>query len=175
MGNPGRRNACPPLTTALLVASMLLAPALHAQTLLTGVVRADSGGQPLSGVEVIVEGTGLKATTGTNGRYLLENVQAGRRFVLFRQIGYLPYRIQVSLVQRDTVRVNAQLVAGVMRLDSIVVEGAATKPRGLGVEGFEERQRLGSESSTPPRNSGGRNISGSTTSSGARGESASSG
>src|SRR5688500_15249050 len=117
------------------------APTLAAQSALAGIVRADSSGQPLAAVEVLIQGTSLKATTGPNGRYHVDRAPAGLCIVLFRLVGYLPSRSEVLLTPGDTTRANAMLIQGVMVLDPITVRGKS--PRGEGREGFEERRRLG--------------------------------
>ena len=111
------------------------------QSFLAGTVRADSSGRPLPGVEVLIEGTALRATTGLHGRYLIEGGPSGRRWVLFRSVGYLPERMEVLLTAGDTTVANAVLVPRAVVLESINVD--AKVPRGEGREGFEERRRLG--------------------------------
>jgi hypothetical protein len=101
----------------------------------------DSSGKPLPGVEVLIEGTILKVTTGENGRYLLSGVPAGQWRVLFRLVGHLPVRVGVQLAADDTTRVNAVLIPSTTVLDPIIVN--APTPRGDGREAFEERRKLG--------------------------------
>jgi hypothetical protein len=131
------RGSCPTAASLFL----FCAPTLAAQSALAGIVRADSSGQPLGAVEVLIQGTSLKATTGLNGRYHIEGAPAGRWTVLFRLVGYLPSRSEVLLTPGDTTRANAMLIPGVMVLDPITVRGKS--PLGEGREGFEERRRLG--------------------------------
>lgn len=129
---------------ALTLGCFLLgAGPLAAQSFLAGIVREDSSGRPLPGVEVLIEGTRLKATTGPNGRYLIDQAEPGRRMVLFRMVGYLPSRTEVQLRAGDTTWANALLVPRTVVLDSIIVKGEPSRPRGEGVEAFEERRRLG--------------------------------
>jgi hypothetical protein len=128
---------------ALGLLSVLGTSPLVAQSVLSGIVREDSSGRALSLVEVVIEGSGLKAVTGLNGRYVIEAVPAGRRMVMFRLVGYLPTRFEVLLTPGDTTRANVVLIRSVMRLDSIIVRAEPSRPRGEGREGFEERRRLG--------------------------------
>jgi hypothetical protein len=108
---------------------------------MAGIVRVDSSGKPLPGVEVLIEGTILKTTTGENGRYLLSGVPAGQWRVLFRLVGHLPVRVGVQLAADDTTRVNAVLIPSTTVLDPIIVK--APTPGGEGRDGFEERRKLG--------------------------------
>ncbi|MGH7561853.1 MAG: carboxypeptidase regulatory-like domain-containing protein [Gemmatimonadales bacterium] len=110
---------------------------------LTGVVRRDSTGQPIAGVEVLVERSEHRAVTDDSGRYLVGNLPTGRRVVLFRAIGYRPDRQWVNLPQGDTLWTNATLVPSVLHLDPVVVTAEQPGSRGVGLEGFEERRRHG--------------------------------
>jgi len=128
----------------LLLTAMVLAPgALPAQAVLTGTVRADSTGTPLAGVEILVEGTAFRTTTGPNGRFAISGIPAGSRFVLFRSVGYHPVRTPVLLSAGDTTFANALLVPGEVILPPVEVRATPDAPRGVGLEGFAERKRLG--------------------------------
>ncbi|HET9274655.1 MAG TPA: carboxypeptidase regulatory-like domain-containing protein [Gemmatimonadales bacterium] len=128
----------------LVVAVLLFAPfPLSAQSALAGIVREDSTGRPLASVEVLVEGTSARAVTGPNGRYAIAGLAPGSRVVLFRLIGFLPLRLPVRLAAGDTTRANALMVPSTVVLDSIVVAGRQPGPRGIGVEAFEERRKMG--------------------------------
>lgn len=129
---------------ALLGVTVILgALPLGAQSVLSGRVREDSTGRPLPGVEVVVAGSVQRATTDKSGRYVLSLLPAGRRMVLFRSVGYRPSQEWVVLGDADTVWVNPMMVRMTVRLDSIVVTARPDAPRGLGLEAFEERRRLG--------------------------------
>jgi|GEM_PF-671064 len=119
------------------------APSLSAQSVLTGTVRADSTGRPLPGVEVVIVGSQWRTLTDGSGRYWLPMLPAGRRLALFRSVGFRPVQEWVVLGSADTVWANAMLVSQTVRLDSIVVTASPDQPRGLGLEAFEERRRLG--------------------------------
>lgn len=128
----------------ILVVLVLAAPAgLAAQGVLAGRIREDSTGRPLAGVEVLVQGTSLRTTTDGEGRYLIGAVPAGRRTALFRKIGFLPVRTELLVVTGDTVRANAAMAQGEIRLAPIEVTGKAEAPRGIGLEAFEERRERG--------------------------------
>jgi outer membrane receptor protein involved in Fe transport len=69
---------------------------------ISGVVTDAASGQPLEGVQVRVQGTGLGAATQANGRYFMINVPPGTYTVVAQRIGY--QRTEVSEV---TVRIDA--------------------------------------------------------------------
>src|SRR5688572_16853171 len=81
---------------ALLVLATVAAP-LSAQT---GTVRgrvADSAGTPLTGASVIVEGTGLRTTSGSGGAYEVRGVPAGTRTLRARLIGYAAATTEINV------------------------------------------------------------------------------
>src|SRR5690554_8018390 len=61
-----------------------------------GRVMADDG-RPLSGAQVILEGTTRGTLTNPQGQYLLVNVPAGSYTLQVRQIGYATGQAQVSV------------------------------------------------------------------------------
>ena len=116
---------------------------LSAQAVLTGTIRADSSGTPLAGVEVLLVGSSLRTVTDPRGRYSFGALPRGQRLMLFRSVGFHPVRETVVIGERDTVWVNAMLIPATVRLDPIEVRAQPDLPRGLGIEAFEERRRLG--------------------------------
>ena len=108
---------------------------------LTGIVRQDSTGRPLPGVEVVIEGPPQHTETDDSGRYVLSPLPAGRHVALFRAVGFRPSRIWVGLVPTDTVWADAALVPAVLHLEPIEVKSPGRVLTGL--EAIEERKRLG--------------------------------
>ena len=151
-------------TRALGAGGLLLALAapLVAQVTVSGVVREDGTGRPLATVQVIIEGTQRADTTDSAGRFRLD-APAGTRIALFRLIGYRPLRLRLQLVKGDSTTANADLVRETaQQLEPIETKAAPTAPRGVGVEAFEERRRLGFGKfidSTELRRSGNRRLS----------------
>ena len=110
---------------------------------MSGIVRTDSSGRPLAGVEVVILGTNARGVTAANGRYVIAAAPTGRRVVLFRLVGFLPTRTEVMLTAGDTTRANALMIPGAFVLDSIAVRSTPQRSTGEGRDGFEERRRLG--------------------------------
>ena len=114
----------------------------HAQAVLSGFVRADSTGEPLSDVEVILERSGHRATTGKDGKFVISRAPIGAHVAVFRAVGWRPIRLQVQLVGEDTVWAEVTLVRLGVHLPTVEVEASNTS--GIGVrDGFHERKRLG--------------------------------
>jgi hypothetical protein len=134
-----------PAVSLLVIAKLVTGAAgLEAQAALRGIVRQDSTGRPLAGVEVLLEGTERLVTTNAAGRFELGALPRGYRIALFRAVGFRPVRLAVNLVEGDTVWTEATLVpASAQELEPLEVTAEAKRPRGLGVEAFEERRRMG--------------------------------
>jgi hypothetical protein len=122
-------------------------------------VVTDTTGTGVAGVDVVLESTDRRARTDSAGRYLLQ-ARSGSFTVLYRSLGYHPSRETVRLNDRDTLVRNVTLiVANAQQLEAVTVKGR--QPRGTGLEGFEERRRLGLGSfldSTVLRRSEGRRV-----------------
>ncbi|MFN2316463.1 MAG: carboxypeptidase-like regulatory domain-containing protein [Gemmatimonadales bacterium] len=131
--------------SAVLAAALtLMTPvAADAQAALTGIVRDDSTARPLAGVEIILQTTNHRALTNEAGRYELTGLPTGVYQVIFRQVGYLPVRMDVLLRDGEATRANAVLVRSEVVLDPIEVIGETPRPRGNMVDAFEERRAMG--------------------------------
>lgn len=128
-------------TLVLCLLTVANAPALGAQAVLSGVVKEDSSGRLLPGVEVRLEGTDRVARTDSAGRYALVS-KKGEHVALFRALGYQPSRVRVKLADGDTARADAALVrVPAHELDTVAVN-AAPVVRTMR-EGIVERKRLG--------------------------------
>lgn len=135
---PGLTVACTAL--ALIGGAVPVA----GQVTVTGVVREDGTQRSLPGVAVLIEGTKREVTTDHAGRYRLD-APAGNRVALFRAIGLRPYRLRLHLIKGDSVTADVVMVReqAAQQLDPVVTTAHPTAPRGIGVEAFEERRRLG--------------------------------
>jgi hypothetical protein len=130
---------------ALAPLLLLVTPPLAAQAVIMGTVREDTTGRPLADVEVVIEALGRRVFTDSAGRYALSGIQPGARLMLVRRVGYLAVGIMVQLGPNDTIRRDVSLEPLAVELDPIEVTGRpeTRRPRGIGVEAFEERRRMG--------------------------------
>ncbi len=111
------------LTLALLAAGSAFAQALNTAKL-EGVVRDADTGQPLAGVQVVVEGTRLGNVTNNDGYYFILNVSPGRRGVTFSYTGYQKTTVANQLLLAgQTMTVDCNLSSTVVQLEGIVIEG----------------------------------------------------
>jgi outer membrane receptor protein involved in Fe transport len=77
----------------------------------------------LAGATVVVEGTRLGATTGSDGRYRVAQVPAGTYTVRARYIGYAPGTASVSVTAEQEATTDFGLVKSAQRLDEVVTTG----------------------------------------------------
>lgn len=113
---------------ACILSVLLAATPLAAQSgSLQGTVR-DSSGAPLFNASVIVEGTGLRASTGNTGQYQLHGVPAGTHTVRARLIGYQAGSAQVIIPANDVARQDFALARSTVQLAPIdVVVGSRAR------------------------------------------------
>lgn len=115
----------------LLLAALLAAP-LTAQTegLVRGVV-VDNQGAPLSGAQILVEGTGRGGVTGPTGTFQISGVPPGDHVLVVTMLGYAEGRLTVT-TGNDPVRFELSRTA--IDLDGIVVTGTPgeTQRRAVG-------------------------------------------
>ncbi|MCB0278362.1 MAG: TonB-dependent receptor [Calditrichaeota bacterium] len=94
-----------------IAVTLICASFLFAQTgKISGVVKDKTSGEALPGVNVIVEGTSLGASTDVDGFYVILNVPVGRHDVRFSYVGYSDLRVNDVIVNIDnTATLNAEL------------------------------------------------------------------
>ncbi len=89
---------------------------------ITGTVVDAENGQPIPGVNVIVQGMALGAVSNLEGQYTILNVPAGTYELKFSIIGYAEYRVQQVKVTIDiTTVVNAKLRSQALEGEEVVV------------------------------------------------------
>ncbi len=90
------------------------------------VIDAQSG-EPLLGINIIIEGTTQGAATGLDGTYIINNVDPGTYNLVFSGVGYQKKIVTNVTVSSDfTTNINVELSSEAIGLETVVVE--ATKP-----------------------------------------------
>lgn len=111
------------LMLALLATGSAFAQALNTAKV-EGVVRDADTGQPLAGVQVVIEGTRLGNVTNNDGYYFILNASPGRRSVTFSYTGYQKTTVSNQLLLAgQTMTVDCNLSSTVVQLEGIVIEG----------------------------------------------------
>lgn len=105
----------------LFVAMLLFGSSLIAQTI-TGVVSDASGALP--GVNVLVKGTSIGASTDFDGNYTINNVKENS-ILVFSSLGFITQEI---LVNNKTV-INVVLIEDAQALDEVVLVGYSSRKK----------------------------------------------
>lgn len=108
---------------------------------LTGVVRNEAG-EPLSGAQVMVWGSGNTTTTRDNGRFAITGLPAGTQTVEVRYVGFVPKRAIVDLVSARSVATTITMSEHADVLDGMIVYGV-DRQLANDLEGFNQRRKLG--------------------------------
>lgn len=89
---------------------------------LSGVVKDKTTGEPLPGVNVVLQETFLGASTDVDGFYVILNVPAGTYTVSFSYIGYKPVEVtNVRVVTDITKRLDLEMEPTTIELDQAIV------------------------------------------------------
>lgn len=91
---------------------------------ISGVLTDADTGEPLIGVNVIVERTALGAATDVDGAYVILNVPPGLYTMTFSYIGYQAVRVMDVRVNVDfTTRLNQKLTQTTLEMEAVEVFG----------------------------------------------------
>ncbi|MBN1302555.1 MAG: TonB-dependent receptor [Melioribacteraceae bacterium] len=84
----------------------------------------DAGtGEPLIGINVVIDGTTLGAATDLDGNYIINNIQPGVYTLIVSGIGYQKKRItDVNVASDFTTRIDLDLSASEIELEAVVVK-----------------------------------------------------
>ncbi len=89
---------------------------------IVGVVKDKNNGENLIGVNVLIEGTYLGATTDLEGAYLILNVPPGKYTLSYQYIGYREVQMSGINVSVDfTTRVNIELEEALIELEETII------------------------------------------------------
>ncbi|HKL18705.1 MAG TPA: SusC/RagA family TonB-linked outer membrane protein [Halalkalibaculum sp.] len=111
---------------------------LFAQATIEGTVTEGRTGEPMPGVNVIIQGTTIGASTNADGEYAIDNVDPGTYTLEARFIGFASSTQEIT-VESETVEVNFVLRQSSINLNEVVVTGAG---------GPVEKKKLGNSIGT---------------------------
>ncbi|MCW9705440.1 TonB-dependent receptor [Fodinibius salsisoli] len=114
-----------PLSGLLLLTLLLAFPFLSSaqqQATIEGRVVNESA-EPLTGINVALEGTRWGATTNANGRYSIRNIAAGNYTIVASSIGFQTRKEELSLNAGQTHTWNITLQQAAYNLDAVTVSG----------------------------------------------------
>jgi hypothetical protein len=105
---------------------------------ITGAIRDQASGQPIDGVEIMVEPTGQEASTDSQGRFEIRDISAGALRLTFRRIGYQPRVDTVASFPGVSLDLQLTMSAQAIPLEPLVVTARAAY---LEANGFYRRGR----------------------------------
>lgn len=89
---------------------------------LSGIITDDQTGEPLSGVNVVIEGTTMGAASDLEGRFVILNIPPGTYNLRISMIGYAVYRLTEVRVEIDlTTNVEVRLKREVLKGEAVEV------------------------------------------------------
>jgi len=112
------------ISLLIFLSILICSPFLIAGTTgkIAGQIADTDNGQPLPGVNVFLDGTGMGAATDLDGFFYIINVPAGNYTLVVNYIGYGEQKISDVKVQIDlTTTINVELTAELLQTDAVVV------------------------------------------------------
>lgn len=108
-----------------------------------GTVRDAASSAPLPGANVILENSTFGASTGADGRFVIEAIPPGRYTIVATVLGYAAARRSVDVEAGETVSLDLDLEAGPINLDEVlaVAERSYTAASSRAVRTFDLQTR----------------------------------
>ena len=103
----------------LFIAGNLFA---HGTGTLQGRITEAEYGSALQDANVVLEGTVLGASTGTDGTYRIVSIPEGEYIIVISYIGYQTVRDTVTIHEKETITLNVDMELGVIELSSVMTE-----------------------------------------------------
>src|SRR6478672_6145889 len=101
---------------------------LAAQGAATGAIEGrvieTENSRPVSGAQITVSGTSIRATTNDGGTFRIAGVPARQVELRVRAIGFAPATQTVIVAAAQTVRADFKVVVSALQLDQVVVTGS---------------------------------------------------
>jgi len=110
------------LILAASLSAMLALPAVaQDRAQVTGMVTDAATMAPLSGAQIVIEGTNYGALANASGRYLILNIPPGTHTLRAILIGYGPVAQEFTVAAGGTAQVDFSLAQSALQLDEMVV------------------------------------------------------
>ena len=109
------------ISAIALLSAIALPATAQERASVTGLVRDANTMAPLSGAQVIIEGTNFGALANSDGRFAILNIPPGTHSVRAVFIGYGPAVQEITVAEGATAEVNFELSTSVLALDGIIV------------------------------------------------------
>jgi len=96
---------------------------IFAQGSVTGKI-SDTEGNALLGANIVLMGTNLGAASDFDGNYIISNVMPGDYTLKVSVVGFSPQEFSVTIVENQSLDVDAVLEEDILNLDQVVITGA---------------------------------------------------
>ena len=114
--------------SSIAILTLLLPAFVVAQNSVSGTVTDKDSGQPLVGVNIVVEGTAMGAATGADGSYSVSDVPDGSYTVTATYIGYSDQSMSVN-VSGSSATANFSLAVSALGLSQVDVVSSRSDER----------------------------------------------
>lgn len=88
---------------------------------LNGYVSEAATGEVIWGVNAVLNGTTLGASTNSSGFYSISRIPPGEYTVVFSFLGFREYRAEVTISAGETTRLDAELIETGLEMDDVLV------------------------------------------------------
>lgn len=102
----------------------MLTTVAFGQGSIEGTVTEARTGETMPGVNVVIEGTSIGASTDADGKYIIDNIDSGTYNLQAKFIGYATQSQEITISGDETITVNFKLGQSSVNLDELVVTGA---------------------------------------------------
>jgi hypothetical protein len=113
------------------------------KTAIAGLVIDDATDAPLQGVEVVLLGGQVRATTDQRGNFLLAAERGGDVVVIMRRLGYKPLAFTTTVADGQVNDMSAAMTRVVQALPEVAVTGKTDEKPNLDLADFEARKTRG--------------------------------
>lgn len=96
------------------------------QGAITGYVTDIETGEPLVGVNVVLEGTPFGSTTDITGKFYIANIPSASYNLKASFIGYETYPIRMNVIEKNVANLNLSLTPSKINVGEVVISG--TRP-----------------------------------------------
>lgn len=102
----------------------MLTAVTFGQATVEGTVIEARTGETLPGVNVVLQGTNIGASTNADGEYIIDNVEPGTYTLQAKFVGFATQSEEVTVSGDETITVNFKMSQSSVNLDEVVVTGA---------------------------------------------------
>ncbi len=102
----------------------MLTAVTFGQATVQGTVIEARTGDTLPGVNVVVQGTNIGASTNVDGEFVINNVEPGTYTLQAKFVGFATQSEEITVSSGETTTVNFELRQSSVNLDEVVVTGA---------------------------------------------------